>query len=30
MTPWDAPDENLRVVREFLRSVDSAFVKTTR
>lgn len=24
MTPWDARDENLRIVREFLRAADSA------
>jgi hypothetical protein len=23
MTPWDAPDENVRVVGQFLRAVDS-------
>jgi proline-specific peptidase len=28
LTPWDAHDENVRVVREFLRSVDSASVTT--
>jgi proline iminopeptidase len=27
MTPWDAPEENVRVVREFLRGVDSVGVK---
>ena len=26
MTPWDARDENVRVVREFLRSADSSTV----
>jgi len=29
LTPWDAPDENLKVVREFLRSADSARVKSS-
>jgi proline iminopeptidase len=24
LTPWDAPDENVKVVREFLRGADSA------
>ena len=27
LTPWDAPDENVRVVREFLRAADSAAAK---
>jgi proline-specific peptidase len=30
MTPWDAPDENVKVVREFLRSADSAGMKLSR
>jgi len=24
LTPWDSPEENVRVVREFLRGADSA------
>lgn len=28
LTPWDAPDENLKAVREFLGSADSARVKS--
>ena len=30
MTPWDAPDENVKAVREFLRAADSAGVKTPK
>jgi proline iminopeptidase len=27
VTPWDAPEENVRVVREFLRAADSAMAR---
>jgi proline iminopeptidase len=30
MTPWDARDENIKVVREFLNTVDSLAAKSNR